>query len=177
MRQGLVVAMLATLAIAGRAWAQQDTVPLVRGERIRVREPGSRDLVGTLAGADSTALTIVTSPLDTVRVTRSGGTRIDRWAGTQSKTGEGALVGLGVGIVGGAIVGGIACGNDSYSLDTGGCIAATAGVFGLVGAAAGAFIWHGWRTDRWEATVWPTVTIHPAGAEATGVTLGVRLRI
>lgn len=177
MRQGLIVAVLATLAVAGRAWAQQDTVPLVRGERIRVHQPGRQDLVGILAGADSAGLTVVTSPLDTELVARSPTTRIDRWAGTQSKTGEGALVGLGIGVVGGAIVGGIACSNDSYVLDTGGCIGATAGVFGLVGAAAGALIWHGWHTDRWEPTIWPTVTIPPAGAESSGVTLGVRLRI
>jgi hypothetical protein len=177
MRHALVFVTLATVGIAGRAAAQQDTVALVRGERIRIHQQGKQALVGTLAAADSTGLTIITGPLDTVPVARAGVTRIDRWAGTQSKTGEGALVGLGVGMVAGAIVGGIACSNDSYSLDTGGCIAASAGILGLVGAAAGAFIWHGWHTDRWEPAVWPVVTIQPAGVTVKGVALGMRLRL
>jgi hypothetical protein len=177
MRHTHLVVALATVALAGRAAAQQDTVALVRGERIRVHLQGKPALVGTLAAADSAGLTIITSPLDTIPVARAGVTRIDRWAGTQSKTGEGALVGLGVGVVSGAIVGGIACSNDSYSLDTGGCIAAAAGIFGLVGAAAGAVIWHGWHTDRWEPTVWPAVTIQPAGLTVQGVTVGMRFRL
>jgi len=176
MRRTLIVLVLGTLAVAGRAQAQQDTVALVRGERVRVHQAGKQKLVGTLAAADSLQLTIITSPLDTVPVSRASVTGIDRWAGTESKTGEGALVGLGVGVVGGVIVGGIACSGTDYSMSTGSCIAAAAGIFGLVGAAAGAIIWHGWTTDRWEPTVWPTVTIQPGGSSAAGVALGVHLR-
>jgi hypothetical protein len=62
-------------------------------------------------------------------------------------------------------------------MSTGGCIAAAAGIFGLVGAAAGAIIWHGWTTDRWEPAVWPTVRVQPAGPEGGSVTVGLRLRI
>jgi hypothetical protein len=177
MRHTLVIITLGTVVLAGRAAAQQDTVPLVRGERIRVHQAGKHKLVGTLAAADSLQLTIITSPLDTIPVPRSAVTGIDRWAGTQSKTGEGALVGLGVGLVGGAIVGGIACGGTDYSMSTGSCIAAAAGIFGLIGAAGGAIIWSTWHTDRWEPTVWPTMTIQPLGSGGKNVSLGVRLRI
>jgi hypothetical protein len=170
------LAALAALALTAAAQAQQDTVALVRGERIRVHQGGKQTLVGTLAAADSTHLTIITSPLDTIPVPRSTVTGVDRWAGTQAKTGEGALVGLGVGVVSGAIVGAIACSDGAYGMEAGDCAVATAGAFGLIGAAAGAIIWSRWQTDRWEPTVWPTLTIQPAGADGKSVAFGVHLR-
>jgi hypothetical protein len=177
MRRALAGLTIAALAFTANAWAQQDTIALVRGERIRVHQAGKHKLVGTLVAADSAQLTIITSPLDTIPVSRSAVTGIDRWAGTQSKTGEGALVGLGLGVAAGAVVGGIACSGNDYSMSTGSCIAAAAGIFGLIGAAGGAIIWSSWHTDRWEPTVWPTMTIQPLGSEGKNVSLGVRLRI
>jgi hypothetical protein len=177
MRRTPVLLTLAALAFTASAWAQEDTVALVRGERIRLHLAGKPKLVGMLEAADSLQLTIITSPLDTIPVPRSAVTGIDRWAGTQSKTGEGALVGLGIGVVGGAIIGGIACGGTDYSMSTGSCIAAAAGIFGLIGAAGGAIIWSTWQTDRWEPTVLPTVTIQSPGSGGKNVSLGVRLRI
>jgi hypothetical protein len=168
---------LAVLACASQGQAQQDTVQLVPGQRVRIHQQGKHTLVGAFVAADSVSLAILASPADTVQVPRASITGVDRSVGTRSMVPDGALIGLGVGVVGGVITGALACSpdNNGWNVTQGECMSWGAAAFGLIGALVGALSWSGERTDRWKPTVWPIVTLHPSGAEGKRVALGLHL--
>ncbi len=166
----VLLAILTFVPLAGSA-AQVQQPPVKRGARVRVttsppnpcpawntrclREIDSRRYVGTFVAWKGDTLVVETKgytlalPLDSV-------TKLDVSRGRKTNTGEGAVIGLLVGGVVGAVigyasyeecVGGWACFGD---LGPGVNVAAGGVIGGLGGLVAGAFIGLAIETDRWQ---------------------------
>lgn len=178
MTRALILSTIIAIGMTAPGQAQQDTVPLSPGQRIRIHQSGKHPSIGAYLSADSSNVTIVTGPADTIGVPRATITRVDRSVGTRSKAPDGALIGLGVGMVGGVITGGFACNEqpNSWNVTQGECMVWGAVAFGLVGALVGVIAWSGERTDKWEPTSWPMVSILPVGPDRGMVALGVHVR-
>jgi len=173
MPRTLLVLALAILALTSNAPAQQDTTGLVPGRRIRVHRQDKQVVMGTFASVDAATFAMVTNTGDSVRLPRADVQSVDVWAGTKSQTGKGALLGLAAGAVAGAGLGVVVCLEEE---DCVGYIGVGALVFGAFGAGAGALIGSGSHTDRWEPTVWPTLSVLPVGPDRGMVALGMHLR-
>jgi len=159
--------------------AQAQPVDLVPGRRIRVHRQTQSTLIGALLSVSSDTLTMITTGPDTVAVARSTIRRVDVAVGTKSQAGKGAVTGLLIGGLGGALLGVASSGSDDGDfLDAGPAEWAVSGAvfFGAIGAGVGALIGSGHRTDRWEAVVVPTVTVIPVPGKPSQVAVGVKLR-
>jgi hypothetical protein len=177
MMRTLLLFGLVSVAAAGAALAQGDSPRLDPGQRVRVHQ-GKRAVVGTLLSADSTAMQVLTSHTDTARLRRADVTGVDVSVGQKSKAASGALIGAGVGAVGGALAMVVIAGPEA--LETNDISPAVyvggAAVIGLaLGAGVGALVGASSQTDRWEPAVWPVLTFQPDGRAGKRIALGVRL--
>jgi hypothetical protein len=136
------------------------------------------DIVGTFLSADTSTMRVLTAPLDTASVARAAATGVEVSVGTKSRTLAGALIGAPVGALAAASITYIAVGTPGLDSGDEELIIVAAAAFGgfFLGGIGGALIGSGKRTDRWEPTVWPTVSVQPGGPDGKTVALGVRLR-
>ena len=173
----LILALL--LCTALDLAAQAPPIDLVPGRRIRVHRRAETTLVGDLVSLGPDSLTMTTAAADTLAVARASITRLDLSTGTKSKAGKGAVNGLLFGALGGALIGVLASGSDDgdfIDFGPGEWAASGALMFGALGAGVGALIGSGQRTDLWEPTVWPAITVAPGGRVGNAVALGIHLR-
>jgi hypothetical protein len=150
------------------------------GEWVRVRFGGGGDQVieGSLQGIEEDGL-LVLSPEGT-QTSRIPMDRVREFRVLRGSKNQ-ALMGLGVGLAGGAVVGGLiglADGDDESGFirfSAGEKAAMGAVAFGLIGGAAGLVIGAVSRTDRWERASLPALT--PSVQVAPNGRLGVRISI
>jgi hypothetical protein len=178
MFRSFLVLTIVSLAAAQVIQAQQDTTGLTAGRRIRVHQPGMKNVTGTFAFMDTEHLALVTTPGDTVTLSRDGITGLDLSIGTKSNRGKGAVKGLLIGGILGVVVGvalGVAA-QDSYA-DAGvpAYAAATGILFAGIGAGIGALASSGAQTDRWAKATWPIVAFGPGVSGAREVAIGMHL--
>jgi hypothetical protein len=152
----LVILFVAqSLPLAGQART------VAEGDRVRVtlrHGAAARRLVGriTAVGRDTLFLNAEgqTAPMAIPKATIE---KLEISTGQHGNAGRGALIGLGVGAIGGGIVGAADashCNNSqSFCLfSSGGEMAIVATVFGAIGTVLGAVVGAISRSDRWETT-------------------------
>lgn len=153
------VVLAALFAALPQHLCGQHSTPLAAGDRARVTarqgataqhfvgrvsEVGRDTILLDLEG-DGSRATIPRSTIEKVEISR----------GRHGNVGKGALIGLGIGTIGGGILGAVDashCDTDtSFCLfSPGGEMAVSAFVFGVLGTAGGAVIGAFTRSDRWE---------------------------
>ena len=182
MSRSLISLAVALLALAPIAAAQDKTDELVAGSRIRIHQHQGAPVTGALVATTDSAVTVRTSETDTVVVPRSGIAKVEVYAGMRSNAGSGALTGLLVGGLGGALIGVAASGSDDGDFFDFGAGTWAAGIgltFGALGAGIGALIGSGSHHEKWEPavlpTVLPTVAILPDESKGRRVALGMRI--
>ena len=164
----ILVAILAFVPLASAT--AQEPPPVKVGDRVRVTAPDVRRREGTvqLLTTDSLVmrpvygawpvysayvapkysaygapnrLAIPLASITSLELSTPGGSRM----------GQGALIGLAIGGIGGAVAAGTACGSDPWFRDAAGaCAAIGFGVFGASGALLGAIVGAMITGTRWE---------------------------
>ena len=176
MNRTLLGFTIATLALSSILQAQQGAAALTPGRRVRIHQQGGQPLVGAFVTADSTTLSIVTAPKDTVHLRQSAVTGVDLSLGTKSHAGKGALIGLGAGMLVGAIAGAASSCSVDAEVPPAACAVAGALVFGALGTGVGALFGAMTQTEQWQPTAWPTLGFRPGGLDGTQLALGLHLQ-
>ena len=178
MMRFIAVLALALLALSSFGQAQEGAAGLAPGQRVRVTLGNGAEVVGIFISADTGRMRVLTAPLDTAWVDRAAARSVEMSVGRQSKTLVGALIGAPLGALGAATVAWVAVGTPA--LDSGDeelAVVAVAAMGGfLLGGVGGALIGSKKRSDIWEPTIWPTISVSPAGPDGKAVAFGVHLR-
>jgi hypothetical protein len=179
LRSALLVMILATVARSGVV--AQVGGPVQPGQRVRVsRIEHTPAIIGEIGAIVADTL-IVRHPgglggTATTAIPLSSIARLQASRGQRSKWATGLLVGLGVGVGGGAVVGAATCHGDLL-LTTGDCAVMGAALFGAIGAVSGTVVGLLVKTERWETVpldrVSPRVSWGPNGRLAFGLRLGL----
>jgi hypothetical protein len=176
----LLLALLAGLPLVGAAQAGS---PLAPGARVRVKAMGSRAawVQGELVGLTSDLVSIrVADSADTVHLPRSTLAQVQVSQGIHTRTGHGALLGLGIGAGIGLGIGLTAaatrCTTAFCEIHVGpeDVLALTA-IFGGAGAGIGALIGAVSHGERWQRVDWPRV-VGRLGPTLGGRMLGITIR-
>jgi len=156
---GLLVTAVASSAVAQEA-------PLRPGQRVRVQSAIVNTPVVTGAVEAIRPDTLVVRPEDgasggvATAIPLSSIARLQVSQGRHSKWVTGLVVGLGIGVGGGAILGATTCEGD-FLFTTGDCAVMGATLFGAVGAVSGTVVGLLTKSERWESVpvnrVRPTV--------------------
>ncbi|NIM48163.1 MAG: hypothetical protein GTN78_20795 [Gemmatimonadales bacterium] len=152
MRSWLAVVLPAVLAFAPftSVLAQEQSLPLEPGQRVRVTAPNLRMRHQLATFEALRGDTLVVTADSTMYCPLASVTRFEVDQGRKSEWKTGLIVGAFVGAIGGGIAGYVIEGIDDYSpeypLPVAGGALAGAAVMGGLGAGIGAFI----KTDRWE---------------------------
>lgn len=161
------------LALATPTHAQT----LKLGDRVRVTAPIlGRPIIGRLAQADDSLLTIVTSeptrmaPAEQLTIDRETVTRIEQSSGLNAKTGKYALVGALLGVAAGVTLGYLA----AMGAESPGPLYTLPIVYGVGGTILGAAVGNASSGERW-TEVAPDARIGlQIGAPALPLAVGVR---
>ena len=167
-RQVCGAAALLSLAV-GYADGQ---VPSADGDLVRVHLGGDQ-LQGSLVSWDSAGLALQLrvaeqAAADTL-LTWTDVDRVERYAGTKSHTGTGALIGAGVGVaVFAVLLATQRCWGDGCEegVDLGTVIVVGGAIIGGLGAGLGALIGSQAKTERWEQVPLPAARTALHGREA-----------
>ena len=152
------VLAIASLAVSPIAAAQGSPDELV-GRRIRIQQLHGATVQGALVAVTDTTVTLRTSETDTVSIARGGIARVEVYEGMKSGTGKGALTGLLIGGLGGALIGVAASGSDDgefFDFGAGEWAAGIGITFGALGAGIGALIGSGSHTEKWSPAALPS---------------------
>jgi hypothetical protein len=135
----------------------QDSTQLQAGSRIRIKPagPGRQWVTGSLLELQGDSVRLLTSRprIDSLALALNSVTALERSQGVRSRTGKGALIGLGTGALAGLVLG-IA----TYEPCTGFCVldldqaetgALGALFLGLLGTGVGMLVGATVREDRW----------------------------
>jgi hypothetical protein len=179
MRRISLLILAALLAPFHRVAAQVSAARV----RLTVASPSSQRLVGTLVDQDADSLWVLfAGHAAPVSVARSAvGLEVSR--GQQRAVGEGALLGAGLGFIGGFVLSGVRasqsrfCGIPDLFY---GCYVEWYGrafrgglIGGAIGGAVGAALGYAVRTDRWEGV--PLSRVHHVALAPRGAGLAVSL--
>ena len=168
---------IALLAVTADVHAQADATTLVPGARVRVHQ-GPQSLTGSLVSLDSAGLVVATGKSDTAAVPLSSITGVDVSRGTKSRVGKGALIGLGVGTATGIIIGVAASSSDDgdfFDFNSGEWAIGVGLTGAVIGTGIGAIIGATQRTDKWQPTVLPTVSVRSYGPDDKRVAIGLQI--
>ena len=144
-------------------------------DRMRITTQGGEELIGRMKIFDNSFLTILTDSTE-LSIAYADMARLQRSLGVRSRFIKGTFIGLG----GGMVVGALAASDiQRHAVSTAGGLAAIgAFLFGSgVGALSGLIVGAAIRTERWErldipgqsaASVTPVIGIHPGGSLALG---------
>ena len=173
--------ILATFLAPFQRVAAQEPAARVR---LTLASPSSQRLVGTLVGqyADSFRVQLAARAAP-VSVARSAVVRLEVSQGQKRAVGEGALIGAGLGVIGGFVLSGVAA-SKSQSCGTpnlfGVCYVDWYGrafrgglIGGAIGGAVGAALGYALRTDRWEGV--PLSRAHQLALAPRGAGLALSL--
>ena len=154
----MALLILATFLAPRQRVAAQEPAARVR---LTMASPSSQRLVGTLVGQDADSFwVLLAARAAPVSVARNAIVRLEVSPGQQRAVGEGALIGAGLGGIGGFVLSGVAasksrpCGTpDLFEV----CYVNWYGrafrgglIGGAIGGAVGAALGYAVRTDRWE---------------------------
>ena len=155
-----IVWLATALVLTGSVDLFGQEAPLVaQGDRVRVTAPNER-VVGTFAVLKPDTL-VVNVESRRLAIPFASVTSLEVSRGQKSRTGRGALIGLGVGVVAGVGTALALCAEGDCNIDGDitGAVALVLGAGGaLVGAGIGALIGSQTKTDRWETV--PLDRIH-----------------
>ncbi len=147
----ILVAILAFVPLASAT--AQEPPPVKVGDRVRVTAPDLRRREGTvqLLTTDSLVMRPEYGAPHRLAIPLASVTRLEVTMPPGSRAGKGALIGLGVAGLGGAVLVGAACASDQLLKDSaGGCAILGAVIFGSGGALVGAIIGAMITGTRWE---------------------------
>jgi len=159
-RRGVVPVVLTALALSaspGASTSAQEIDSLTVGSRVRLHGPALATQVGEIASLSAEGLTFAPEDGQAHSFEWSELSRMDVSVGRRSHTGHGALIGLGIGLVYGAVA---ASGNDT-DMGSGFVFAVGGVIVGLPLAIVGAFVGSTVHSDVWQASPIPAAA--PSG--------------
>ena len=107
----ILIAFVTSLALvscveSARASARPDSIAVVPGMLVRVHTSSAPSpLVGRFGGTDSTTLWLGGAEGATTEILRASVSRFEASRGKRNRPGEGAIIGLGVGVLSGTLLG------------------------------------------------------------------------
>ena len=144
MKRSTVVALMIPVLAAPAGATAQD---VARGSRVRVKTADSRS-VGTLTGTTGQLMTLRLENGSEIQVPWATVERLDTSIGKRKNVGQGAAIGLGVGLLAG-VVAAKDCEGD-FIFSEGECRGMAVTGLGLLGVIGGAIVGALVSTERWK---------------------------
>jgi hypothetical protein len=150
-RVAFVALVLSAYPCASLSAQELDSLSV--GSRVRLRGPALTTQVGEIAGLTAEGLTLGSQAGEAHSFEWSELSRVDVSVGRRGNAGKGALIGLGIGVVFGAI----AASGETGDLGPGFVFVVGSAVVGLPLTIVGAFVGSTIHSDLWQETAIPAV--------------------